>query len=139
MKRTVGMYMHKHPITLEENSPMGEALELLDTHHITHILVTSNGKLTGVVSKQDLLEKAVDLLEHSSGRAFNLVELRTRNIAYIMGEDIITVSPDDSMDLGVELLLQNKFHCLPVVNEDLKPVGIITAFDLLKGYYQEVG
>ena len=139
MTRVVSMYMHKNPITLEENSPVEEALEVIEKYQISHILVTSKGKLTGVVSKNDLLAKALDLLEHSSGTIYNLLELRTRTIDYIMGENIITLKPTDTMAHGVELLLHNKFHCLPVVDDDGRPIGIITAFDLLKGYYQEEG
>lgn len=139
MKKTISSYMHKNPITLEENTPIAEALELLNKHSITHILVTSAGKLTGVVSKQDLLSKTVDLLISSSGTAFDNVELESKCIADIMGDHIITVQPDDVVEYGVEILLQNKFHCLPVVDKNQSPVGIVTAIDLLKGYYQESG
>ena len=137
MNKKISMCMHKNPITLDEDTPIAQALEIFEEHCISHILVTSNGKLTGVVSKQDLLANAVDLLKHSSGSVFNSLELKTRSIADIMGVNVITVRPNDVVDYGVELLLQNQFHCLPVVDKHQRPVGIVTAFDLLKGYYQE--
>ncbi len=53
-----------------------------------------------------------------------------------MTENPISVQPLDDIDYSVEVLLQQKFHILPVVNDNNEPVGVLTALDLLKGLYQ---
>ncbi len=139
MKSKISNYMHKNPITLEENTPISKALILLNKQPITHILVTASGKLTGIVSKQDLLTKTVELLIHSSETLIDKEALKNKCLADMMGDHIVSVQPDDMVEYGVEILLHNKFHCLPVVDKNQTPVGIVTAIDLLKGYYLETG
>ena len=41
------------------------------------------------------------------------------------------LEPDDTIGLAADIFLANKFHALPVV-EDERLVGIVTTHDLLK-------
>lgn len=49
----------------------------------------------------------------------------------IMTEDVVTISPDASIQEAIETLLTQEFSGLPVVNADGKLVGILTEFALL--------
>ncbi len=49
----------------------------------------------------------------------------------IMTKDVVTVKPEDSLEVVKELLFEKHFHHLPVT-ENGKLVGIITSWDLIK-------
>ena len=78
------------------------------------------------------------LTKASSGKAYSKNILDTQPVKEVMTSELYTVKSSDPIEYAVELLLQKRFRCLPVV-ENEKAVGIITSFDLLKGYYQEHG
>lgn len=49
-----------------------------------------------------------------------------------MTTEVVTVHPDDSLEVVKRLLFEKHFHHLPVVDDDGKLVGIITSWDLIK-------
>ena len=49
-----------------------------------------------------------------------------------MTRDVKTVRPSTPLGEAVNVLIGNRFGCLPVVDEDNKLVGIVTEHDLLK-------
>jgi len=52
-------------------------------------------------------------------------------IASVMTKEVITVSPEDTLEKVREILFQRHFHHIPVV-EGTKLVGVITSWDLIK-------
>ena len=53
----------------------------------------------------------------------------------IMSQDVVTVSPDDTTDHAISLLVEHKISGLPVVDREGCLVGVITEFDLLELIY----
>lgn len=53
------------------------------------------------------------------------------NIDTIMTTDLITIPPTESLETARTLMHDNKIHHLPVVEEDLKLVGLITLTNVL--------
>ena len=53
------------------------------------------------------------------------------NAKDIMNADIVTVSPDDTVDRAISLMLQYRITGLIVVDGDRHPVGIVSDYDLL--------
>ncbi|MDD3895186.1 MAG: CBS domain-containing protein [Syntrophomonadaceae bacterium] len=49
----------------------------------------------------------------------------------IMTTDVITVSPDERVDVVTKLLIDNKISGIPVVDQDNHILGIVTEKDLL--------
>ncbi|KXG75182.1 Hypoxic response protein 1 [Fervidicola ferrireducens] len=50
----------------------------------------------------------------------------------IMTTNVITVNPDTSLSEAINLLSENKINALPVVDEDMKILGIVTIGDIIK-------
>jgi CBS domain-containing membrane protein len=48
-----------------------------------------------------------------------------------MHRDVVTVSPDLPVSKAARILLENKYGCLPVVDDEHKLVGIVTEADFL--------
>jgi len=139
MAKQAYMYMSNDPVCVPSTADLNHVINTFNKTQISHLLVTDNqGQLSGVISKNDLLEEFGALLKQSSGKTYTDLELKSKSASSLMTKEPLVVNKNSSIDLAIEFLLQKSFHCVPVV-EDGKPVGILTAFDLLKGYYQEYG
>lgn len=137
--RRVTGYMNPNPISMIQDSPMSTVIQEMNMRNVSHMLLTDNqGNLSGLISKQDLLKKTLELLSRSSGRVFSSKEISATKASDIMTKEYISLKPEDSVEYAIELLLQRAFHCLPVVDAD-KLVGVVTFSDLLQSYYQEHG
>ena len=53
----------------------------------------------------------------------------------IMIEKIATISPDERVDVAALIFHENRFHALPVVDEEKAVLGIVTSFDLIEYAY----
>jgi CBS domain-containing protein len=53
----------------------------------------------------------------------------------IMNTDIVTVSPDDTIDQALSLMLQYRITGLVVVDHENYPLGVISDYDLLDMVY----
>lgn len=49
-----------------------------------------------------------------------------------MHRDVVTVGPDETVAAAARTLLDNKWGCLPVVNDDGDLLGIVTEADFLR-------
>ncbi|MDG6221104.1 MAG: CBS domain-containing protein, partial [Candidatus Thermoplasmatota archaeon] len=53
----------RHPITVDENTPVSRAVQLMHDRNIPSVLITENGNLKGLITEEDLLELVVSLKE----------------------------------------------------------------------------
>jgi CBS domain-containing protein len=51
----VGEIMTPHPITIEEDRTLGEAIDLMSRKNIRRMLVTKDGEITGIFTQRDVL------------------------------------------------------------------------------------
>ena len=58
--------------------------------------------------------------------------MMNERISTIMTKNVVTVHPEDSLEVVKSLLFEKHFHHLPVVDADGKLAGIITSWDLIK-------
>ncbi|MBK6860556.1 MAG: CBS domain-containing protein [Saprospiraceae bacterium] len=58
--------------------------------------------------------------------------MMNETVQEIMVRDVICVNPTDTLQKVKELLINNRIHHVPVVENDMKLVGIVTTYDLFK-------
>ena len=51
----VSEYMTEAPVTISEEAPLGEAVELMHEHAVRHLVVTRDGDIVGMLSARDVL------------------------------------------------------------------------------------
>ncbi len=97
-------------------------------HHLP--VVGENNEIVGLVSDSDL---------HLFQRGFTVAEIdrlteQTRMRAFkakdIMVKDIETLSPDATIKEALALFKQNRFNCIPLVQNDMIK-GIVTTYDII--------
>lgn len=134
----VKYWMTENVITLDEEEPISRAIQIMKDFKIRRIPITKNGKLTGIVTINDIKEAVpskvlgVDLKD--------LYELfLSLKVKDIMTPDPITVYPEDTIEKASILMLENKISGLPVVNPENYVIGIITQTDLFKLFVNLTG
>ena len=129
----VGDLMTDQIVSIKVDETAERLYEIMDQQHVRHVPVVDDDEvLIGIVSQRDLLPA---LLALDLGRARNPLILsdymKDVKVADILTEWVDTISPDDSASDAGKLMLQNKYGCLPVV-EDNRLVGIITEADYVR-------
>jgi acetoin utilization protein AcuB len=106
--------------------------EIFDTVNFHHLLVLDeNKKLGGIVSDRDLLRALSPYVGSAAETARDLATLNKR-VHQIMTRHPITLRPESGISEAVNLLLMHGISCIPIVDDKLKPVGIVSWRDLLK-------
>ncbi len=119
-------------VTVAPETPLKQAVTLLDDHQITAMPVVDDaGRLVGVVSEADVLR---DTLMPDRRAHERLVEISAPP-AHLAVTDVMThlpmsVSPDDDLSQAVELLVDTQVKSLPVV-ELGRVVGVVSRRDVI--------
>jgi len=129
-------YMTPQPEALEASQNLLDAVLLLRKSGFRHIPVLDQGQLAGVISERDLWRFSPTMLIPLSQQDYNRVFEET-SIGKVMTRDPQTIAPDAPLSQAVNLLIQNRLGCLPVMENDVL-VGIITVRDMLRALYDFV-
>lgn len=130
--------MTPSPITITPDTTIGESMELMHGHTIRHLPVIEEGKVIGVVSDRDLT------FMHSMPRIYttlhdsdvNAVLIRpitdAMKLRFTLYEDVVTVFPDETIEVAVDKIIIHRLSALPVVDrKSLELVGILSYVDIL--------
>jgi CBS domain-containing protein len=111
--------MTTSPRTLSEDAPVSEAAKVMRDEDIGDILITKDGELFGILTDRDIVVRVL---------AENLEPTDTP-VGDIASQELVTVTPDDTVDDAVRLMRQRKLRRVPVVDGG-KCVGIVSLGDL---------
>ncbi len=125
--------MSKHPITITEDTPINEAIELMRAEKVRRLPVLSKkGELVGIVSEKDLL-----YVSPSPATSLSIYELNYLiskiTVGQIMTTDVIAVSEHTPLEEAARIMADNKIGGLPVMR-DGELVGIITESDIFRSF-----
>ena len=121
--------MTTDPLTVAPTETIGQADELMNTNRIRQLPVVESKELVGIVTDRDVRSfLSGSLLEDPEAREKAL----NAKVSEIMTTEPITVSPEDDLEEVVELLIEEKFGGIPVVDKSVGLVGIVTYVDVLR-------
>jgi acetoin utilization protein AcuB len=116
--------------TVDHEARLLDAVLLMRSSGYRHLPVVNGETLLGIISDRDVQRASPSLLSKISQEEYNRIFEGTP-ITRVMVRDVITVTPDTSVQVAVRLVHENKFGCIPVVEEGNRLVGIVTVTDLL--------
>ncbi|MBX7138098.1 MAG: CBS domain-containing protein [Oligoflexia bacterium] len=121
------------PVCISEHETIDGTVELLKGKRMGCLLVTNAaGKLVGIFSERDLLLK-VNLRDPKS---FD------RPVSDFMTKDPVTAAMDMTLAFALNMMSEGGFRHLPIVDQDLMPVGIVSVKDvvdyLVKDFVNEI-
>jgi len=131
-------YMKSPVITVTPDTLLDDALRTMHQHHIRRLPVVDNGKLVGLVTRYRLKEAMPSSPIPLSiwGIHYQLSKMKVRDV---MITDVITVTPDTTVEEASALGNEHKIGTLPVVDNKGNLVGIITGTDLYHLLTQVLG
>jgi acetoin utilization protein AcuB len=124
-------WMTSDILTIDEDTSMMKASQIMKENNIRRLPVMHKGKLVGMVTDRDIKEaspsKATTLDVHEL--YYLLSELKVKDI---MKKKLVTIGPEETVEKAAVKMLEHRISGLPVVNDKGKVVGIITQGDIFK-------
>ena len=132
---TLNDIMTREVFVLNAKQSMAEVRNLMNVEHLRHVpIVDDSGFFVGLLTHRDLLAQTVSILADISKQEQYALD-RGIPIQNVMKTGVVTAAPDTDLRAAIEILLHNKYGCLPVV-ANKKLVGIVTEADFLKLTYK---
>lgn len=118
MVENVREIMTTDPATVPMRTPVSEAARLMREQDIGDVLITDEGRLTGMLTDRDIAVRIV-ADQRPSDTA----------VAEICSADTVTCSSSDDVEQAVALMREHAVRRLPVVDGD-RLVGVVSLGDL---------
>ncbi|AWR97378.1 CBS domain-containing protein [Acidianus sulfidivorans JP7] len=113
-------YMTSNPVVVNEKYDTLEAITLMVTRNFGALpVVDDTGKPTGIVTEREMLLQFQDL-----DPLFP--------VSMFMSKRVTTITSDILLDQATRQMLHRGFRRLPVIDDEGKVIGIITAADSIK-------
>jgi len=121
-------------VTVSLDDSLRVANEIFDNVRFHHLLVVQDEKLEGVLSDRDLLKAMSPYL----GSAAELNRDRStldRKVHQVMTRNAVTLGESATTNDAIEIFLNRRFSCIPIVDQSNTPVGIVSWRDILRGLH----
>ena len=124
--------MSKPVVTIEMDDSLKVVKEIFDNTGFHHLMVVDSKKLlVGVVSDRDLL-KAISPNIGTIRETVKDVTTLNKKVHQIMSRDPITLSPTAGIYDAIRIFNSHTISCIPIIDNEQRPVGIISWRDILK-------
>ena len=144
--KTVQEIMTKNPITVSPDMDISQAAQILLDKKINGVpVLDSDGKLVGILCQSDLIvqQKKLPLpsvftfldgiipLTSTKQLEKEVQKITATTVSEAMTKNPVMVHSDTSIETVAEMMVDKKFHTLPVV-DDGELVGIVGKEDVLR-------
>ncbi|HKL13311.1 MAG TPA: CBS domain-containing protein [Halanaerobiales bacterium] len=133
-------------VTVDPETSVKEAANLMSEKDISGLPVVQNGELVGIVTENDLIIKDKKLhfpeyinviggiiyLESYKKFREEFKKFVAVKVKELMTEDVVTVSPDTSIEDLATIMHQENINRLPVVDNSGQLIGIVTRGNIVK-------
>ena len=124
MNELVHTIMTRNPVSINAKDSLADAVRIIASKKLHHLPVIDNDQLVGLISSYEISEHL--------GRVTDPENVKIEDV---MQKRIVNIESTDKVGTAAELLLDRRFHALPVV-DDGKLVGIITSYDVLRDEFK---
>jgi acetoin utilization protein AcuB len=124
--------MSPQVVTVSMDDSLRVVRQLFEQHRFHHLLVVDGRRLVGVISDRDLLRHVSPFVGHDLAERTQDLATLNKRAHQIMTRTPIAAHPDATLQEAIAMILEHRISCLPVVDEQSHPLGIVTWRDLLK-------
>jgi len=131
--------MTLNPVTLPATMPLAQAAAVLADRNLKRLpVIEDDGRLTGMVSRSDLLKTVAEGLRQRPDQPLALPTGAPATAAAIMLRDVPTVHRDTPLAETLDRLLETQKRRVVVTDDQQRVVGIITDGDVIRRAAQRV-
>lgn len=135
----VSEIMTRRLVTVNADDRVMKVRTLFKENNIHHIpVIDASESLLGIISKEDFLKLSNHVPLDNGGKSVAEKWYDNTKANEIMTKYPVSLDPDDTVGLAADIFMANKFHALPVV-ENERLVGIVTTHDMLLFAFQNAG
>ncbi len=136
--------MAKDPFTIDPETPLGTAMDVMRTKELRHLpVVDEAGQLIGIITDRDLRHAAfapavAEYLSASAQRRIRQIgeTLENLRVRDVMTWVVVTTHPNASLAHAALVMSERRVGSLPVV-ENGKLVGMLTERNVLRALSRE--
>jgi acetoin utilization protein AcuB len=122
--------MSREVVTLNSHDNLDVAGDIMNLGRIRHLPVVSDGRVIGMMSQRDLFRGAISsALRFRPGAERQW--LARIPVKEVMATPVVTAQPDWTIRQAIELMIEKRIGCLPVVEAD-RLVGLVSESDCLR-------
>ncbi|GAB6947043.1 CBS domain-containing protein [Vulcanisaeta sp. JCM 16161] len=143
-RTSVSSVMSKPAITIDANEAVARAKWLMIRHGITRLPVLDSGKLYGIVSMRDIVERLYYASIPRRSRRGDVVgtedDILAAPVKAIATTPVITVGEGDDIYTTVNLMLDKGISGMPVISGE-SVVGVVSSYDIIRAVikpYEEI-
>jgi acetoin utilization protein AcuB len=114
-------------VSVSSDTPIMEARKIMNAHNIRRLPVVDKGKLVGMISRDGITRASPSPATSLSVWEINYLVAKM-TVKDIMSKNLVTITPDTTVESAVALAQSKGVGALPVV-EDGQMVGIVTTDD----------
>ena len=118
-------------VTVEMDDSLKLVKDIFDNVQFHHILVIEADKLAGIVSDRDLL-KALSPYVGTMAETSRDTETLNKKAHQIMTRSPITLDESAQISDAIEVFNRKQISCIPVIDKNGVPVGILSWRDVMK-------
>jgi acetoin utilization protein AcuB len=124
--------IQKNPVTIGPEASFSDVRHIIHDKGIRHLpVVDKNKRILGIVTDRDIRNAAPSEATTLSIHELNYLLPKLRVTEFMTPKNkLITITPDTLVEEAVQLMLDNKIGCLPIVEEG-KLYGLFTETDAL--------
>jgi CBS domain-containing protein len=131
--------MTKKVIALAPQTRLKTVAETLAAHRISGVPIVEDGRVIGIVSEADIVEKEAaepgpSLLGRLLGRRPLSAKKAARTARDAMSSPAITVPPQCDVAQAARLMVEHRINRLPVLTDEGGLVGIVARADLVRAF-----
>ena len=127
----ISKFMSKDIVTTEMDDSLSKVKSLFEKTGFHHLLVVEDNKLVGVLSDRDLLKALSPALDTIAATTKDIACLN-KKVHQIMTRKPTALDESSLLKNAITLFNQNKISCIPVINSDEVPVGILSWRDIMR-------
>lgn len=124
--------MSKKPETVTPEDSMETVRKIFEKKGFHHIPVVKQGELIGMISYTDYLRLIRNVFDNAHEGRANEKVLGSTLVRDVMTKHVLCLGPGDTLEGALRVFKANKFHALPVVDDNRRLLGIVTTYDLMK-------
>ena len=118
----VGEIMSEQLETINfSNTAQESAIKMSDRNISSLVVLDDNGRAIGIITERDLVRRVCT----------REVPSNSVNVENVISSPVKTVSPEISIDEVADVMVSNKVRHIVIVDNNQKPVGIISATDIV--------
>ena len=121
----------RNVVCINMDDPLNKAKRLFEERGFHHLLVLEKGRFVGVISDRDLLKAVSPRVDTLAATSHDLASLNKR-AHQIMTRDPISLNEHSTVKTAVDIFNAHKISVIPIIDENYKPVGILSWRDIMK-------